>query len=291
MNSLYFSQAFGGVEIQGPDARDFLHRLTTVNLHSLKPGEARPGCFLTAQGRIEAFFHILCVADTRFILEVSDVSDFMALIERYTFSEKITTAALPRSMTAIWVSKDVPGESQVGESFTLLAYGDRDYGQPMAHLIGNEDSIRAWLALNAPSATLLTDPEALEQLRIQQVRPSPGHEISSDVSPLEIGIPEAIAPNKGCYPGQEVIEKIIALGAPARRLVRLSGEGATPPRNSELRAKDGTPIGKLTSVARTPNGFVGLALVRKTQAQEGTEVITSTQAHGRIEAVAPYQAH
>lgn len=101
-----------------------------------------------------------------------------------------------------------------------------------------------------------------------------GHEITDQVLPVEIGWGKAVAENKGCYPGQEVIEKIISLGSPPRRLVRIEGEGTPPP----LGPCDG---GTITTSVAIPQGFAALALLRKTHAQAGKEI-----AGGKITQVA-----
>jgi folate-binding protein YgfZ len=80
----------------------------------------------------------------------------------------------------------------------------------------------------ASTGTLAIDDE--EQARILSLRPAPGLEFSLDgtVNPLEVNLNHAIADQKGCYPGQEVIEKILALGSPARRLCQLRAESELP---------------------------------------------------------------
>ena len=56
-------------EFSGPDARDFLHRLTTVNLHRLGQGDGSPGFFLTAVGKIRAYFFLGCTGEDAFVFE------------------------------------------------------------------------------------------------------------------------------------------------------------------------------------------------------------------------------
>ena len=53
-----------------------------------------------------------------------------------------------------------------------------------------------------------------ERERVLALCPRVDHELVFDANPLELGLRAAIADNKGCYPGQEVIEKIISLGSP-----------------------------------------------------------------------------
>ncbi len=110
-----------------------------------------------------------------------------------------------------------------------------------------------------------TDSITLEKDRIQQRIPKEGNEFVADgqTNPLEINLQNAIHDQKGCYPGQEVIEKIIAIGSPSKRLclVRITDENfATVSLPLEL------DFGKLTSFVSP----FGLAIVRKTHTLPGT---------------------
>ena len=55
--------------MQGPDALDFLHRFTTVNVKVMKPGDGAPGFFLSAQGKIRGFFTLWMTAPSEFVFE------------------------------------------------------------------------------------------------------------------------------------------------------------------------------------------------------------------------------
>jgi folate-binding Fe-S cluster repair protein YgfZ len=80
--------------------------------------------------------------------------------------------------------------------------------------------------------------------------------------------------NKGCYPGQEVVEKTISLGQPAQRLCLIEGAGAPPELRSPIMNLADPPaeVGKVTSAESTENGFIALGFVRKIQAKEGSEL-------------------
>jgi len=123
-----------------------------------------------------------------------------------------------------------------------------------------------------------------EESRILALKPLPGKEYSLDgsVNPLEVNLGHAIADQKGCYPGQEVIEKIIALGSPARRLCRVRAGSPLPVCPITLTDENGSESGLLTSTA----GNIGLAIIGrrhlKTGAQLQAGAITLT-----VESIAP----
>jgi folate-binding protein YgfZ len=112
---------------------------------------------------------------------------------------------------------------------------------------------------------------ALESLRVEAGLPAWGHEYADTVIPLEVSGMEGITDRKGCYPGQEVVERLISLGRPPRQLVSLTlGAEAAP--GAEVTAAGGA-VGQVTSVAALPDGtLVALALVKR-RAAEGDEAL------------------
>ncbi len=104
-----------------------------------------------------------------------------------------------------------------------------------------------------------------ELKRIKARIPKLGNEFfnNGETNPLEVNLQLAIHDQKGCYPGQEVIEKIIAIGAPAKKLCMVM---STNPVTSELNLPLDLDFGKLTSFESN----YGLAVVRKTHVAPGT---------------------
>jgi folate-binding protein YgfZ len=267
------------IEIHGPDTCDFLQRLSTVDAKSLLPGQGAPGFFLDAQGKIRSAFHLWRLAGDRFAFELESTGglkqSLLNWIEQYHFAEKFqVTEASDRQ--AIWV---FPAAVEAGMYFraengvSLCTRGTLDFGRPWLTVWGGSEVLQTWLDFAHPNRHEATLAD-LEGWRIEAARPRPGHELVESFNPLETGTPEGIAQDKGCYPGQEVIEKIISLGSPARRLVRLQGQGPLPARGDKLynQATPPAEIGEVTSVAARGEGFVALGLVRKIHAKTGLTV-------------------
>src|SRR6185437_13481206 len=129
-------------------------------------------------------------------------------------------------------------------------------GKPWISTWGKSAELETWVkSLSAAELSL----EKLEALRIEAARPRIDSELSENTIPLEVGLKNAISDNKGCYPGQEVIERIVSLGSPARRLARVDGTGPAPAPGEIVRAGD-QDIGQVTSVTKTGSGFQALAM-------------------------------
>jgi len=111
-----------------------------------------------------------------------------------------------------------------------------------------------------------------EKNRILARTPKLGNEFvnNGETNPLEINLDSAIHDQKGCYPGQEVIEKIVAIGSPAKRLCVVKYLGESPP---EIHLPLELDVGRLTSFEFP----YGLAIVRKTHASAGTALRAGEQ--------------
>lgn len=280
------------IEIDGPDARDFLQRLTTVNFNTLREGESASGFFLNAQGKIQAFFGITCENEKLYTLDCPRgegeawKNALLTTIDRFTFAEKLTLKEIPCTHAYIVGEDSETVRSEARQlGLRLIDWKKTLFGVPTVSIFGEKsklDSLKTKFKTGSPSD--------LEKLRIENTRPGVDHEITLESNPLEIAMKSAIADQKGCYPGQEVIEKIIALGSPARGLVQISGALPAPKLGDKTCASDGAEIGKVTSILSTGTGFTALSIVRKTHLKTGIEVrFPESASSGQIRAIAENQ--
>ncbi len=121
----------------------------------------------------------------------------------------------------------------------------------------------------APEASLS------EKARILELAPKLGNEFlpNGETNPLEVNLRSAIADQKGCYPGQEVIEKIVSLGSPARKLCLLETQQNTESLliPTPLTTPDGLEVGTLTSL----DDRFALAIIRRTHLKVGTVLLAN----------------
>jgi folate-binding protein YgfZ len=90
---------------------------------------------------------------------------------------------------------------------------------------------------------------ALEVLRIESGVPCYGRDFGPDTIALEAPLEHAISFSKGCYLGQEVIERVSARGHVNRRLVGLEIEGATVPAVGDPVFAPEREVGRVTSAS------------------------------------------
>jgi folate-binding protein YgfZ len=103
--------------------------------------------------------------------------------------------------------------------------------------------------------------EALEQLRILEGTPLYGTDIRDKDLPQETAQTRALHFSKGCYLGQEIVERIHSRGNVHRTFTGFELTGALPPTGTAL-TSEGKAVGELTSVASIPlsTGLIQLAL-------------------------------
>ena len=85
---------------------------------------------------------------------------------------------------------------------------------------------------------------------------------------------QAVSFTKGCYLGQEIVERIRAQGHVNKLLVRLEVEAAEPlPPGTKVTA-EGKEAGEITSSVRSPESgcVAALAIVRAPHAQPGMQL-------------------
>jgi folate-binding protein YgfZ len=94
--------------------------------------------------------------------------------------------------------------------------------------------------------------EALEALRLLEARPLYGRDITEKYLPQETNQPQALHFNKGCYLGQEIVERIRSRGQVHRLLTPLTLTGELPKELPAPLESDGKPVGEITSAALVP---------------------------------------
>jgi folate-binding protein YgfZ len=137
-----------------------------------------------------------------------------------------------------------------GHSLRLL----RGYGVLASHYelwVPTAGLALLWAALRTAGAAPVGT-AALDAFRIAEGIPAYGVDMSERDLPQETAQMRALHFNKGCYLGQEVVERIHSRGGVHRHLRPLELSGPLPAAGTELTLDDGKPAGQITSVAELP---------------------------------------
>src|SRR5262249_45380588 len=137
-----------------------------------------------------------------------------------------------------------------------------------------------WQKLRQAGAPLGLQPvghAALNSLRIEAGIPWYGVDMDEKRIVLEVGLEHAISFKKGCYLGQEGVERASARGHVNRKLsgLRIKGDAsATLPMQSDKLFQDSQEVGWITSAAWSPrlDQPIALGYVRREQLTPGTQL-------------------
>jgi aminomethyltransferase len=272
------------LEIAGPDAMGYLQRMSTVNFKEMTPGMVRHGAFLTGRGTVVTLGFFEQITADRYHYLVSPNQRDLALehIEKFHFSESFTLADKSEQWTLCGVWQ--PGEAKRGlpdlnsQEVPLKARG-YSFDGLSAEVWRDDVMINLWWIKMPPtllarffefaakhSVDLLGE-RLFHFLRLKAGIARVGQELSSTDLILEGNFERAVARNKGCYPGQEVVERIFTYGQVNRKLlpVELSVEGQLPPVPFAIE-QDGQSVGNLVSYDTFPDDdrrAYGLAYIQK----------------------------
>jgi tRNA-modifying protein YgfZ len=284
-------QDVGRLRLRGKDRLSYLHGLLTNDLESLQPGAGVYAALLTAQGRMITDMHVYELGDAA-LLTVP-----LALTER-----------IGDHLDQFIFSEDVQVEEVTGSAAHLGVYGPSAAGavQPLrtAHnfvLPSSQFGVDGFEVISTHAsasdlAMLLNDACAVDMETVEIIRVESGIprflvDMTETTIPLEAGIEDrAISMTKGCYPGQEVIIRVLHRGGGrvARRLVGvvLGPEAELPQPRAPLFSGD-REIGALTSVvgSRLLARPLALGYVQRDFSAPGTRVEVGTPAKGRTPAV------
>jgi folate-binding protein YgfZ len=116
--------------------------------------------------------------------------------------------------------------------------------------------------------------QAQNVLRIEAGIPRYGIDFTEDHLLLEVGLDHAVSFTKGCYLGQEVVERIRSRGHVNKKLCGLLLEGNTPANPGDKAFAGDKEVGNITSSVASPalNRPIALAYVNKDHWSVGTHL-------------------
>jgi aminomethyltransferase len=255
------------LRVSGPDRLRWLNGMLTNHIQQLVPGA---GCYnfaLNAQGQIQADLTTFVESDSILIETGSDqIAKLLDHLNRFIIMDDVELADITAERRGLLVAGPDAGR--------LLAAIDLscDPTEPLqlTHLTWRAaavDLIHAHSPLvprfeiwsDAATIGVVRDqlliagvtpasPIALEHLRILEGTPRFGTDITGRNLPQETGQTRALHFTKGCYLGQEIVERIHSRGGVHRAFSGFVLAGPLPTPGTQLEA-EGKPVGELTSVA------------------------------------------
>ena len=270
----------------GDDRASFLHGMCSNDIKGLKPGSLIAALFLTERAHLIAEANVWATADALLLeMETSLWPAVRAHLERFLVADDVeieegeavkyngviqidgpraaaAVAAVfgePASLPGAWRFGEAGGGVLIAQltrwgapAFTILA-PRADAPGLVARLVasgGEHGEARREVSEVSEVRELTID--GAEILRVENGAARIGIDTNDKTIALEARMEPAISFSKGCYIGQETIERATARGALKRRLMGLNIEGARVPVPDARVMLAGKEVGRLTSPLRSP---------------------------------------
>ena len=276
--------------VRGNDRVRWMNGMVTNNIRDLAPGRGNYNFLLNAQGHILADMYIYNRGETLLVdTDVEQAARVRELFDKYIIMDEVEVADASDQLTAIGVAgpKDADILAKLGLKAPVdpLATADAEWQGASVTVVRSDaratyelwvapaHAQKFWDALVAAGATPVGY-EALELARIADGIPRFGVDIREKDLPQETAQQRALDFNKGCYLGQEIVERIHARGAVHRSLAGFEFAQGVPQPGAKVTA-GGKDVGQLTSVAQLPNGTrhtLALGYIRREAGKPGSEV-------------------
>jgi folate-binding protein YgfZ len=270
--------ARGRILARGRDRARLLHAITTNEVKKLTPGAGCYAFLLTPQGRIQADLNLLCFADHLLIdTEPETREKVHQHIRRYIIADQVELEDVSAATASIGL--EGPGTADLlaslgapvpAPAYAHLPWGDRTIaaltatGQPGVRIFcpSPEDAAALAVQLEAAGARPATADDA-RAVRIENGLPRYGEDIRETSLPQETQQMHAVVFTKGCYIGQEIVERIRAMGHVNKKLQRIDLDTIELPDPGAKTTVNGVDA-EITSAVLSPETgkVVALAYVR-----------------------------
>jgi len=282
------------LRLTGSDRVRWLNGMITNNIRDLAQGHGVYAFLLNPQGHILGDLFAFQQGDSLLVdTDPQQLEKIQATFDHYIIMDDVevsdissTTAAIgltgPNSQAVLNAAGLTAPEmyplqfSQVtlgGISATLVRGVRPEY--PSYELWMSPEHATNMLSLLQQSGATPVGKEALELYRILLGGPRYGQDVRERDMPQETEQAQALNFNKGCYVGQEIVERIRSRGNVHRKFTGFRISGALPTNGSKIQAQ-GKDVGEITSTAIIPGAqgdqAVALGYIRRELSAAGKEV-------------------
>jgi len=277
MSNSYFIQDAGYFYLKGKDRLDFLNRVSTNDLRSLKNNEFAKTLLVTDKGKIVDLITIFDL-NNYYVIKTTFENKTAVLdyINKYIFTEDVIIEDDKNEYIQITLSGDdildfvnthLNAPKTENNRFILLQIGSilyfDNYDIPIVRIISEKSKSKD--LMESLEDLHKMDFNDYEYFRIRNYIPESVNELNSDVNPMECELKKYISFTKGCYIGQEVIARLDSQNKLPKQIVKFESEVFVNPkdkvyyRDAKYNLYD---CGFISSVAKVDNRYLGFAFIR-----------------------------
>jgi folate-binding protein YgfZ len=291
---IYILEGRSRIQLTGNDRVRWLNGMITNNVRDLAIGHGVDAFLLNPQGHILGDLTAYNRGESLLVeTEQAQVEKILATFDHYIIMDDVEVANISEKLATIGLTG--PNAESVLKAAGVevsqlnpLQIADLSWQQITVNIIRGESasypSYELWVAPDraAPLREALQGAgassvgrDALELYRIALGVPRYGQDIRERDLPQETEQQRALNFNKGCYVGQEIVERIRSRGSVHRKFTgfKLAGAVPVPGTKIQMQVKD---VGEITSsaVIPAPNGdqAVALGYIRREIGIPGKEV-------------------
>jgi folate-binding protein YgfZ len=199
--------------IEGADASSFAHAQFSSAVSSLAVGRWQFSAWLDPKGRVLALFHLVRLADDRYLLLLrgGNAATMASALQRFVFRSKVRILALP--------PRGLATGPALPQGDVVMASHDADSAA--------NDHAGLSLGCDSHSLRITSSDNGDDVWRLQELRSGWPWLVESCLgnlltAALSLQRLHAVAVDKGCYPGQEIVARLHFRGGHKRHLHRVS---------------------------------------------------------------------
>jgi folate-binding protein YgfZ len=292
------------ISLTGGDRVRWLNGMVTNNIRDLQPGRGVYAFLLNPQGHILGDLYAYNRGESLLIdTDQPQVEKILAVFDKYIIMDDVEVANVGEQMSAVGIVGPRSCETLQAAGFEIpelqpLQFVEIAWQQVGVTVVGGDNpcvqSFELWVAPGdnekvyaalVKAGAKPAGSRALDLLRIAAGIPRYGVDIRERDLPQETEQDRALNFSKGCYVGQEIVERIRSRGQVRRKFTGFEVSGQLPASGSKVQV-DTKDVGEITSAASLPlaggEHRVALGYIRREAAKPGKEV----EAGGSAAAVA-----
>jgi folate-binding protein YgfZ len=285
------------LDFAGPDRVRYLNAILTNDIKGLAENHANISLFLNPQGHIQAEIETHALSDKLFCVSHAMIRErLVPALDKYIIMDDVTLT--DRTAEYGTLALEGPQASELVENLTgaklsqLSELESREVSvQGIAcrvvrrtpgkdasgeFLLSREHLEQFWKILQVAAAEHGGGPvgyKALNTVRLEQGIPWYAYDFGEKQIPHEAGLEHShISYTKGCYTGQEIVERVRSRGQVNRARVSLRFESHAAVEPNAALLSDSKEVGYVTRTGFSPaaNAVIGMGYTRREKATPGT---------------------
>ena len=287
------------IAFTGPDRVRYLNAILTNNVKDLSAGQGNASLLLNPQGHILAEIETYAFADKLFCVSYAMIRErLIEVLDKFIIMDDVTLAdethrfgtlalegpkaeAVVRELSGVDLAPlgELTSTDGAVDSIPCRIVKRSPGGVAGAEFVVQTENLAAlWEVLLAATRQHGGGPmgyTALSGVRLAQGVPWFGYDFGEKQIPHEAGLQDShISYTKGCYTGQEIVERVRSRGQVNRQRVSLVFSGEAVPEAGAPLTQDGKEVGFVTRAAKAwdavPPRVLGIGYVRREAGTPGS---------------------